>query len=212
VGTVGTAEGLWRASADLARGCLEHPFVQGLRDGSLPAARYRDYLAQDAFFLDAFARAYACGVARAPDRPTMRAFHTLQQRALDEQRLHERVAAEAGIDLARVAPLAATRAYADFLLATAFGGSGLGELLAAMTPCMRLYRFLGTSIQAAPHAPIYGGWIETYAGADFGALVATIEALLDTHARGSRREADHYRYAMLCEHAFFEQAWAGGPA
>jgi thiaminase/transcriptional activator TenA len=208
----GTAERLWRDSRDVALACLDHPFVRGLRDGSLDAARYRRYLAQDAFFLDAFARAYACGVACAPDRRAMRALHALQAGAIEEQRLHEGVAAEAGIDLAAVEPLPATRAYTDFLLAVAFGGGPLGELLAAMTPCMRLYRFLGTELAGQPGADTYRVWIDAYAGADFGRLCSAIEGLLDEHATGSRREALNYRHAMALERAFFDSAWSAGPS
>ena len=199
---------LWAESRNLAAACLDHPFVRGLQDGTLGPARYRGFLAQDAFFLDAFARAYACGVARATDRSTMRDLHALQCGVFEEQRLHERVAAEAGIDLAATEPLPATLAYTEFLLATAFGGT-LGEHLAAMTPCMRLYRYLGQQLVARDPAPAYRAWIEAYAAPEFGRLVATIEDLLDRHMTGSTREADRYHRAMRLEYAFFDAVWGG---
>jgi thiaminase/transcriptional activator TenA len=206
----GASQRLWSASGDLAVACLDHPFVRSLRDGTLSGERYRGFLGQDAFFLDAFARAYACGVSRAPDRRVMRALHALQCGALEEQRLHERVAAEAGIDLGTVLPLPATRAYTDFLVATAFGDT-LGELLAAMAPCMRLYRFLGEQLSApGASAPTYRAWIDSYASAEYGNLVTTIEALLDEHATGSRRETNRYRWAMELEYRFFDAAWRTG--
>ncbi len=48
---------LWAASADLAAVALDHPFVQGLRSGTLPRQAFSSYVAQDALFLDCFARA-----------------------------------------------------------------------------------------------------------------------------------------------------------
>jgi hypothetical protein len=53
------ADSFWQNDRDLADACLVHPFVRGLADGSLPTARYRDYVAQDAFFLRAVRGAYA---------------------------------------------------------------------------------------------------------------------------------------------------------
>ena len=53
------ADSFWQNDRDLADACLVHPFVRGLADGSLPTARYRDYVAQDAFFLRAVRRVLA---------------------------------------------------------------------------------------------------------------------------------------------------------
>ena len=202
------ASQLWEANADLADACLAHPFVRGLHDGTLSAERYARFLAQDAFFLDAFTRAYAVGIARSPDRTSMRAFHALQTGVFDEQRLHEQAAAGRGIDLAAVAPLAATRAYTDFLLATAFSAE-IGGVLAAMAPCMHLYGWLGTVIEASNPASTYAAWIATYCDPAYHALVETIDGLLDRFATGSDREAGHYRTAMRLELGFFQAAWHG---
>ena len=197
---------LWSWNREIASRCLGHPFVRGLSDGSLPDEGYSLYIAQDAFFLDAFARAYAVGVARSPHREAMRSFHALQCGVFEEQKLHESVAAERGIDLAQVRPLAATRAYTDFLIAIAFQGS-LGELLAAMTPCMRLYCFLGVELAREGGADTYGDWIEAYAGEEFGDLVVTIEELFNRYALRSEPEAENYRLAMELEFSFFDSAW-----
>ncbi|MCC7062776.1 MAG: hypothetical protein IT456_08235 [Planctomycetes bacterium] len=59
--TTTLADLFWQNDRDLAAACLAHPFVRGLADGSLPQPRYRDYVAQDAFFLRA-----SCGPRRFP--------------------------------------------------------------------------------------------------------------------------------------------------
>ncbi|MDQ4003702.1 MAG: TenA family protein, partial [Actinomycetota bacterium] len=46
---------LWEKNADLSRAALEHRFVRGLGDGSLPLDSFKEYIGQDAFFLEAFA-------------------------------------------------------------------------------------------------------------------------------------------------------------
>ena len=133
---------LWADNGDLAAAALAHPFVRGLADGSLPREIFAGYVAQDAFFLESFARAYALALARSPDRPTLLALADLLAGVREELGLHASYAARWGIDLAGVEPAPATLAYTEFLLATAATG-GLGEMCAAMTPCMRLYAWLG---------------------------------------------------------------------
>ena len=60
---------LWQANADLAQACLDQPFVRGIGDGSLPRPRFAGYIGQDAFYLQAFARAYAIAPPRRPIGP-----------------------------------------------------------------------------------------------------------------------------------------------
>ena len=60
---------LWSENSDLASEALTHPFVCRLGDGSLAREISTGYLAQDAFFLESFARAYALALAHSPDTP-----------------------------------------------------------------------------------------------------------------------------------------------
>ena len=57
-GEMSLSNDLWQANHDQAQACLNHPFVQGLADGSLSRDHFAYYVGQDAFFLQAFARAY----------------------------------------------------------------------------------------------------------------------------------------------------------
>ena len=198
---------LWQGSAEIAESCLQHPFVRGLAEGTLPPQRYAKFIAQDAFFLDVFARAYAAGVFRAPDHEGRRVWHELQSGVFEELELHAVASKEMGIDLTRVTPLQATRAYTDFLLANAFGGT-LGELVAAMAPCMRLYYYLGSCLAEEGHPTHrYTSWIETYADPEFAHLVDRIEGLMDRYGEGTDRERDRYQQAMRLEYGFFSESW-----
>ena len=69
----------WQLNSDLADACLEHPFVQRLGEGSLSEKAFRQYIAQDAFFLKAFLRAYALGAAKSGDLIYVQQFHELIQ-------------------------------------------------------------------------------------------------------------------------------------
>ena len=54
---------LWQQNARLAAECPLYPSVRGLADGTLDPETFKRYVAQDAFFLNAFARAYALAAA-----------------------------------------------------------------------------------------------------------------------------------------------------
>ena len=201
----GLAQQLWERSADQAAAAAQHPFVRGLADGSLPREAFGVYVAQDAFFLECFARAYALGLARSPDRATLDAFADLIAGVRDELRLHASYAERWGVATTGVVPLPATTAYTDFLLATAALG-GVGLTCAALTPCMRLYAFLGSGMDAETAGP-YGEWVRTYADPAFEALARTLEDLLDRHAGDTAEVAAAYRRAMDLEVAFFDAPW-----
>ena len=201
------AHSLWEENGDLARAALEHRFVRGLADGSLTLESFQYYVAQDAFFLESFARAYALALAHAPDREGMEVFAGLVSSVLEELRLHEGYAARWNVSLKDVAPGDATLAYTDFLLSTATL-KGVGETCAAMVPCMRLYSFLGSSLaeEGVAEDNPYREWVETYAGTEFEDLSDRLEALLDRYANDTPDVRDAYRRAMRLEVAFFEAA------
>jgi thiaminase (transcriptional activator TenA) len=196
---------LWADSADLAEACRTHPFVQGIASGELARDRFVRYVEQDAFFLDSFARAYALALARSPDAATTADLRALLDGAHAELDLHRGYAArwDAALD---PDPSPATSAYTDFLLRVAWS-EPVAPILAAMTPCMRLYAHLGQALAptAAADSP-YREWVDTYADPGFEALAARMEAVLDRVDDGSEAVARHYRTAMRLELGFFNQA------
>jgi thiaminase/transcriptional activator TenA len=197
------AQTLWQANTDLAERILAHGFVRGLADGSLPIDSFKGYVAQDAYFLEAFARAYAFCLAYSTDRADLQAFADLIAGVRAELELHKSYAQRWQVELAGAMPIAATGAYVGFLLETAQLGD-LGETIAAMTPCMRLYAYLGRSLAAREVAPLYDEWIKTYADPNFEALAVRLEELLDKHAADSAPVRANYRRAMELEYGFFD--------
>jgi thiaminase/transcriptional activator TenA len=201
------SQALWQANQDLAQAILNHPFVQGLGDGGLDRAKFAYYVGQDAFFLEAFARAYSLAAAKAPTWEVFQVFHGLTTGVLEELNLHGGYAQEWGVDLAAVTPGHATRQYTDFLLNTAWSVDP-GITAVAMAPCMRLYAFLGQSLaahQARPHP--YTAWIDTYSSDQFEPLAQQLEAFVNAQAADNDLTQRTYRYAMVCELNFFEAAW-----
>jgi thiaminase/transcriptional activator TenA len=201
-----TAQELWQRNLDLADACLAHPFVQGIASGELARERFQVYVAQDAYFLEAFARAYALALARSPDREGVAAFRDLLLGVFEELRLHQGYAERWGVNLEPEA-LPSTSAYSDFLLRTA-SLEPVGHTAAAMAPCMRLYAFLGRQLvpKLNPASP-YREWVDTYSSPDLEVLAPRLEALLDRYGGARDRLEWLYRRAMQLELAFFEAAW-----
>ena len=137
----------------------------------------------------------------------LNASHEAIKQPGQEKDLAEEGQSRNGIDMAGVVPTSATLAYTEFLLATAATGS-LASIFAAMTPCMRLYAWLGTSLDASSAGP-FAEWVQTYADPSFQGLAARLEQLLDDQNDDNPAVHATYRRAMRLELDFFEAAIAG---
>lgn len=199
---------LWTENADVVADVLANPFVRGIGDGSLDRDLFAGYIAQDAFFLESFARAYGLALARSSDTATLLTFADLLAGVREELGLHASYAASWGIDMAGVEPAAATLAYTEFLLATA-ATADIGVVCAAMTPCMRLYAHIGVTLDADAAGP-YAQWVQTYADPGFEEVASLLERLLDQQADDVSAARVAYRRAMRLELAFFDAAFNRG--
>ena len=199
------ADSLWHRNRALAEAALEHPFVRGIASGELAPATFAYYVGQDAAFLDAFCRAYALALPKSPDQDGLIAFRELLDAAADELRLHRGYADRWDVDLHQAAD-PATAAYANFLLAVA-ALEPVGHIAAAMTPCLRLYAYLGQQLaaQTTPESP-YREWVMTCSSPQFEALARSVEGLLDRYGGDHDRLAVLYHQAMELELRFFDTA------
>lgn len=81
---------------------LHHPWTLGLATGTTSRASFKKYVAQDAYFLRAFAKAYAYALIKAEDEEGVRAFHSLIGSVLEELSLHASYSLKWGVDLENV--------------------------------------------------------------------------------------------------------------
>eukprot|EP00903_Cladosiphon_okamuranus_P019242 g17693.t1 len=195
---------------------LHHPWTLGLATGETSRTSFTNYVAQDAYFLKAFTKAYAYALTKAEDEESVRAFHSLIGSVLEELSLHSSYAAKWGVDLKNnPPPVQATTEYVNFLLTVASDPtSSVAQVLAAMVPCMRLYAFLGKELrQAFPgwKESVYAEWIETYSSSDFESAAVLVETLLDQYSTDAEYPSllALYRKAMELEFAFFDSQIQG---
>ncbi len=202
---------------------LEHPFVKGLGDGSLPLEKFKYYLRQDHRFLIDYARVMALAAARAQDVATMIHFSdSLSSTLKEEMEVQRRLAAKLGIDteeLESTRPTPTTYAYTRHLLLAAETGS-LADVVAAILPCAWGYYEIGSRLAergAPPDQPFYAEWIRTYASEQSRLYVEELRRLLDSLVEGQpqdelERLADIFmtssRYELLFwEMAYREETW-----
>ena len=218
---MGFSRTLWQAIEPIYATILEHPFLRGLTDGSLPQEAFRFYAVQDALYLRDFARALSLAAARAPREEWIIMFNDHAAGALRVERtLHESFFKEFGLSPQAVAatPLAPTNlAYTSYLLAVAHGGP-FHEAVAALLPCYWIYWEVGKTLERAGSPdPLYARWIGTYASEEFGAVVRAVLECTDTLAADLREEARtvmrrHFvttsRYEwMFWEMGYRREAW-----
>jgi thiaminase/transcriptional activator TenA len=177
---------LWAAMEPIYAAILQHPFVRGLTDGTLPRESFRFYAVQDALYLREFARALSVAAARAPDDDWIIMFNEHAANALRVERaLHEGFFREFGLTPAAVAatPLApVNQAYTSYLLAVAYSAP-FHENVAALLPCYWIYWEVGKALERAGSPdPLFARWIATYASEDFGAVVRAVLDAIDTLA------------------------------
>jgi thiaminase/transcriptional activator TenA len=211
-----------QASAEW-RAYTEHPFTEGLADGSLPEAAFRHYLVQDYLFLIEFARAYALAVYKSPDLADMREAAAGLSAILDvEMNLHVKLCAGWGLspdDLERAPPASEMLAYTRYVLDAGMRGDLLA-LKVALAPCVIGYAEIATRLAAKPGANAannpYGVWIAEYAGTPYQEVAANALKHLDslderyvTPAREAELIAI-FREATRLEADFWEMGWREG--
>ncbi|MEY9345073.1 thiaminase/transcriptional activator TenA [Bradyrhizobium elkanii] len=206
------------------RAYTEHPFTNGLADGSLADAAFRYYLAQDYLFLIEFARAYALSVYKSPKLADMREAASGLSAILDvEMNLHVKLCAGWGLspsDLEQTPPPAAEMlAYTRYVLDAGMRGDLLA-LKVALAPCVIGYAEIAKRLAARPDADAatnpYRVWIAEYAGAPYQEVAAKagahLERLADLYATPAR-EAELiaiFREATRLETDFWEMGWRVG--
>jgi len=162
-----------------------HPFVQGMGDGTLEKEKFRFYMIQDYLYLIDYAKLFAIGAMKATDLQTMGKFAALLDSTLNEEMsLHREYAKKFEIsekELEKAQPSPTTLAYTHYMLHVGQSGT-LAELVAALLPCMWSYWEIGKELSEKPGAnnEFYREWIEMYSSKEFGELATWCINLFDS--------------------------------
>ncbi|MDP9455414.1 MAG: thiaminase II [Actinomycetota bacterium] len=207
---------LWRSIEDIYREVLDHPFLRGLTDGTLPEENFKHYVLQDALYLRDYARALSLAAVRSPEEGALVMFNEHSAGAITVERsLHDGFLKEFGLPedvVDRTPPTPTTLAYTSYVLRMASLGD-YHEVLATVLPCYWIYERVGkTLLERGSPKPIYGKWIETYGGEEFGALVEAVLDLTDRSSEGlsplaKARATEAFVTTSRYEWMFWDAAW-----
>ncbi|MCC6344726.1 MAG: thiaminase II [Bryobacterales bacterium] len=207
---------LWSAAAPTFAEIMRHPFLLGLRNGTLPRRKFQFYLIQDALYLTRFSQALNILAAKAPRPAWADGFRRDAVEAVQtERQMHTSILASHGVTSARIesAAMAPTnRAYTTHLLHACRSLSFL-EALAAMLPCYWIYWEAGKELKKHGSADkTYQRWIDQYSAGEYAQTVRRVLSVIDeaavTATPAQRASAEHlFLQSARFEYRFWDMAW-----
>ncbi len=211
----------WRAGAGATWGTyVDHAFVRGLGDGTLPRAAFLHYLIQDYVFLVHFSRAWSLAVVKSETIEEMKVCAgTVDALVNHEMALHVETCAAQGISedqLFNAAEELENLAYTRFVMDAGLSGDFL-DLMAALAPCVIGYGEIGARLDNSATSETYRNWIDAYACPDYQKVCHTVGTMIDdAMARrlgtGSPREAalqSRFTKAVDLEAKFWDMGMRG---
>ena len=149
----------WQAS-------FQHPFILQLQKGNLDPSIFRYYLIQDAYYLNAFSKAYE-HLAEKTSKQEMRRLLKQNAQSLVEGELfiRQQFFKELGIDDKEMAeqPIAPTCYHYISHIYRQFQEENVAIAFASLLPCPWLYHNIGKALNLNPSPEaLYQKWIETY--------------------------------------------------
>ncbi len=209
---------LHEAAAPIWQACLDHPFVTGIGDGSLPVEKFRHFMLQDYLYLFDYARVFALGVVKARDPALMRTFAENVDAILGgEMEIHRAYMKRLGIteeQVFQVKPALDNLSYTNYMLAAANAGGPM-EIVAAILACSWSYAEIGQTLAARPGAadhPFYGEWIRGYASEEYAATNQALIELMDRLAADASEAqlaylTDIFLHCSRYELGFWDMSW-----
>ena len=124
---------LYESVKEIWQSYLQHPFVKGLGDGTLPEDAFRFYMLQDYLYLLEYSKVFALGVVKSKEEKLMRRFAKMVHNTLDgEMNIHKTYMKRLGIseqEIQNAKQSLANRSYTSYMLEVAYTGDVLEVLV-----------------------------------------------------------------------------------
>ena len=212
------SETIKQAANPILHAQFQHPFVQGLGDGTLAIERFRYYMIQDSLYIVDYARAMAWVAPLLPDVKNILAMLDVAKQSFQiESMLKEQYFKQFSItmdDALKTEPAPTCKAYVDHHFRYTRNGT-LAEGMAAILPCGWVYIEIGqkfTEGREIPDDHPYKSWLMTYAVPEFREMVDWWFETLDEAVAGYpdsilERVKDIFLKSCRYEGMFWEMGW-----
>ena len=206
---------MWTEAKPVYDATLQHPYLQGLADGSLPKASFQFYLIEDAKYLRAFSEALGTLARKAPRREWAATLRKHATEAVEaEQQLHQSLLRSEGaaVQPPGAMPAPTNYAYTNHFKQAVERGS-FADGLAAMLPCYWIYWEVGKElVKHGSKDKDYQRWIDQYASEGYGATVRQVLDMMNAESARltpaqRQRAIDLFVLSARYEYMFWDMAW-----
>ncbi|WP_313368490.1 thiaminase II [Sphingobacterium mizutaii] len=160
----------WEAILPIYQEILKMPFIEELKNGTLPLEKFQFYMLQDAKYLEHYGRALAALGSKAADNEMALDFFEFGKNALIVERaLHEAYFKQFNLEPNQEITIEPVCHHYIHFLKSTVAYDPIEVATAAILPCFWIYKEVGDHIyqnQNTENNP-YKNWIETYSGEEF---------------------------------------------
>lgn len=160
----------WEAIQPIYQEILKMPFIEELKNGTLPLEKFQFYMLQDAKYLEHYGRALAALGSKAEDNEMALDFFEFGKNALIVERaLHEAYFKQFKLEPNQEITIEPVCHHYIHFLKSTVAYDPIEVATAAILPCFWIYKEVGDHIyqnQNTDNNP-YKNWIETYSGEEF---------------------------------------------
>lgn len=209
---------LLKSNTALLKSSIEHPFIAGLCEGTIPKEAFRQYVIQDFMICQAARRLLSIVVAKLPSTVYDQKHKWVDEviPALGKQitpgpetKALQLFLKQLGVSQTELTQAnLVTRAFSDFIVSTGFTG-GYKESLIVLLAMNFVYESWAERFESAqPGDPLVKEWIQVHRDKVMGPRVEVLKRALDESrphfTKISRKHAEALKYTLLWTTSFWE--------
>ncbi len=210
---------LLAAAKEIWDGYYEHPFVEGIREGTLAKEKFRYYIMQDYLYLIDYARVFALGAAKSPDVDTMTMFaHECTSILDNEMDIHDGYMGVFEITDEEITDMPMdirNSSYTAYMMRVAYEEDA-AAICASIFACAYSYEIIAKRMIAdkpgCEDHELFGDWIRGYASDEYSMVSRDLMEVTNKLTEGISEEAYRHleRIFVDCsrfETGFWDMAW-----